>query len=201
MGWAEKYCAIYGNNCNTKEHLMSRIGKRPIVLDSQINVTIGGNSVVGIEGPKGKMEYRIPDQLTIEKNNNTLTLHTKKNSKESRELHGLSRTIVNNMAIGVSKGFCKILRIQGVGYRAQAESSKDLILSIGYSHPIYMTAPAGIKIEVQNSTEIRIQGISKESVGQFAAQIRSKRPPEPYKGKGIRYHNEYVRKKVGKAGK
>jgi large subunit ribosomal protein L6 len=180
---------------------MSRIGKRPIVLDAQINATISNNNVVCIEGPKGKLEHKIPSQIRVKKDGNTLALYTKNNSKESRELHGLSRTIVHNMAIGVSQGFCKILLIQGVGYRAQASSRKDLVLNIGYSHPIYMTAPKGIEVEVQNSTEIRIQGISKESVGQFAAEVRSKRPPEPYKGKGIRYHNEYVRKKVGKAGK
>lgn len=180
---------------------MSRIGKRPIVLDSQINATVSSSNIVSIEGPKGKLTYKIPNQITVKNDDSALTLYTKNNSKESRELHGLSRTIVNNMVIGVSQGFCKILRIQGVGYRAQVSNSKDLVLNIGYSHPIYITAPAEIKIEVQNSTEIKIQGISKESVGQFAAEIRSKRPPEPYKGKGIRYHNEHVRKKVGKAGK
>lgn len=180
---------------------MSRIGKLPIVLDKQISATISSRNMVTIEGPKGKLEYIIPDQLKIERENNSLILYTKNNNKDSRELHGLSRTIISNMVIGVSKGFCKILHIQGVGYRAQVENNQALTLNIGYSHPIHMTAPPGIKIDIQNSTEIKITGVSKESVGQFAAEVRSKRPPEPYKGKGIKYNNEHVRKKVGKAGK
>lgn len=180
---------------------MSRIGKLAITLDSKINVTINNNNKVNIEGPKGKLEYQIPAQIQLERKDNKLLLYAKNNNKESRELHGLSRTMISNMVTGVSKGFCKILSIQGVGYRAHVDNNQVLTLNIGYSHPIHMTAPPGIKIEVQNNTEIRITGISKENVGQFAAQVRSKRPPEPYKGKGIKYHNEHIRKKVGKAGK
>lgn len=180
---------------------MSRIGKLPIALDSKINAIISNNNVITIEGPKGKLEYQIPAQIRAERVDNELLLQAKNNNKKSRELHGLSRTIISNMVKGVSQGFCKILHIQGVGYRAQVENDQALTLNIGYSHPIHMNAPPGIKIEVQNSTEVKITGISKENVGQFAAQVRSKRPPEPYKGKGIKYDSEHIRKKVGKAGK
>jgi len=179
---------------------MSRIGKQDIALNSKTNTRIDSGTIT-IEGPKGRLQYKIPDQIQIQNRDGILTIITKSNNKESRELHGLSRTLVNNMVIGVSKGFCKILKIQGVGYRAQIDSDQNLILNIGHSHPIYMTAPTGVTVEVKNNTEIMIKGINKESVGQFAAQVRSKRPPEPYKGKGIRYNNEIIRKKVGKAGK
>lgn len=180
---------------------MSRIGKRHIIIDSQINATIDSSNKLVMKGPKGRLEYTIPNALRVEKDKDIIAIYTKTNSKKSRELHGMSRTIVSNMAIGVSKGFCKILHIQGVGYRAQINSDQNLILNIGYSHAIYMTAPEGITVEVNNNTEISIKGINKENVGRFAAQVRSKRPPEPYKGKGIRYTNEIVRRKVGKAGK
>lgn len=179
---------------------MSRIGKRPIALHPKINVEIDNKTVI-VEGPKGKLQYKLPHQVTLEKKGYMLVFCIENNDKESRALHGLSRTIISNMITGVLEGFCKTLKIQGVGYRAQVDSSQNLILNIGYSHAIRMTAPSGVNIEVSNNTEINIRGISKESVGQFAAQIRSKRPPEPYKGKGIRYNNEIIKKKAGKAGK
>lgn len=179
---------------------MSRIGKQPIILNSQVDIGLDGNTV-SIEGPKGKLEYDLPDKIKLEIQGEQLVLSIKKNSKDARALHGLARTIVNNMVTGVSRGFCKMLEIQGVGYRAQIDNKKNLILNVGYSHPIYMTTPSGISLEVNNNTEISVQGVNKERVGHFAAQIRSKRPPEPYKGKGIRYKNEIIRKKVGKAGK
>ena len=180
---------------------MSRIGKRPIILHSTINAVIENGNIVTIEGPKGRLQHKISDQLKITKTDNKIHVETIVNNKKSRSLHGLSRTIINNMAIGVSEGFCKTLTIHGVGYRAQIKDHQNLILNIGYSHPVYMAAPAGIKLEINDNTEISVKGINKEIVGQFAAQIRLQRPPEPYKGKGIRYKNEFVRKKVGKAGK
>lgn len=179
---------------------MSRIGKRSIVLDAKINIKID-NGMVFVEGPKGKLEYSLPNQVKIQKKTNELILHTENSSKEAKALHGLSRTIINNMVIGVSQGFCKTLDIHGVGYRAQTNKEQDLILNIGYSHPIKMSPPLGIKVEVNNNTKIHIKGIDKKSVGQFAAQVRSKRPPEPYKGKGIRYNSEVIKRKIGKAGK
>lgn len=179
---------------------MSRIGKRPIILNSKVNIKIN-NRTIFAEGPKGSLKYNLPCQVKAQKEKNQLILYAEKKDKKTQALHGLSRTIVNNMIVGVSKGFCKKLQIQGVGYRAQVDSSQNLILNLGYSHPIYMIIPSNISIEVNNSTEINIYGINKEDVGQFAAQVRSKRPPEPYKGKGIRYSEEAIKKKVGKAGK
>lgn len=180
---------------------MSRIGKRPIVLHSTINAVIESGNMVTIEGPKGRLQNKISDQLKITKTGNKIHVETIVNNRESRSLHGLSRTIISNMVIGVSEGFCKTLTIQGIGYRAQIKDNQNLILNIGYSHPVCMAAPAGINLEINSNTEINVKGIDKETVGQFAAQIRLQRPPEPYKGKGIRYKNELVRKKVGKAGK
>jgi len=179
---------------------MSRIGKNPIQLTKEIRVTLK-NQDITIEGPKGKLEHSLPSLINIEQNKELLIVKTKNNSKTAKELHGLSRTLINNMVIGVSKGFCKELEIQGVGYRAQIGQKNNLILNVGYSHTVNIEIPKSIKIEVNNNTNLKIQGINKEIVGQLAAQIRSIRPPEPYKGKGIRYQNEIVRKKVGKAGK
>lgn len=200
MELAEKYYAIYGNIFNDKELFMSRIGKRDIILDPKIDVKIHGCTII-VEGPKGKLQHKIPEQISVKKKDNKLKIDIKKYNKKSRELYGLSRTLINNMVTGASEEFWKILQIQGVGYRAQLDNDQNLILNIGYSHPIYMTIPNGITVEVNNNTEIKVKGINKESVGQFAAQIRLKRPPEPYKGKGIRYEYETIRKKVGKAGK
>lgn len=179
---------------------MSRIGKNPIALNTNIKVQLRNNHIT-IEGPKGKLEHNIPEQIKIDQKKRQIILSTINNSKTARQLHGLSRTIINNMVIGVSKGFSKILEIQGVGYRAQIDNKNNLILNVGYSHPVNITAPKGINIEVENNNKIIIQGINKAIVGQMASQIRSIRPPEPYKGKGIRYHNEIIKKKVGKAGK
>jgi len=179
---------------------MSRIGKSPIPITSEIIVKLKNQNIT-IEGPKGKLEHLLPSLIDVEKNKEFLIVKTKNNSKTAKELHGLSRTIINNMVIGVSKGFCKELEIQGVGYRAQIDTNKNLILNVGYSHPVNIQKPKGIEIEIDNNTSLKIKGINKEIVGQIAAQIRSIRPPEPYKGKGIRYHGEIIRKKVGKAGK
>lgn len=179
---------------------MSRIGKSPITFDCNISIKLKDNFII-IEGPKGKLEQTIPQEIKIEQNKQELIIKTTSNSKKAKELHGLSRTIINNMVIGVSKGFTKILEIQGVGYRAQMDNNNNLILNVGYSHPINIKRQKNIEIKIENNNRIVIQGINKAVVGQIASQIRAIRPPEPYKGKGIRYHNEIVKKKIGKAGK
>ena len=179
---------------------MSRIGKSPIILNKNINIKFEDN-ILTIQGPKGKLNHKIPNQIGIKQDNTKLIVYKKEESKIAQKLHGLLRTIINNMVIGVSEGFCKRLDIQGVGYRAQIDNQQNLVLNVGYSHPINIETPQNITINVENNTQIKIQGIDKETIGQLAAQIRSIRPPEPYKGKGIRYHNEIIRKKVGKAGK
>nr|QCI04049.1 ribosomal protein L6 [Antithamnionella ternifolia] len=180
---------------------MSRIGKKIIILPTQVKAKIE-ESIVYISGPKGNLSYKVSNliQVSLNTNDNQIKLQTKESSKIANELHGLSRSIINNMVIGVSKGFEKKLTIQGVGYRSQVEG-KTLILNVGYSHPINITPPEDISIKVDNNTNITITGSNKETVGQIAARIRATRPPEPYKGKGIRYENEIVRRKVGKAGK
>lgn len=179
---------------------MSRIGKIPIILKSKISVNLDNKNII-INGPKGQLEYSIPSKIKVTKEDQTLHVQTTDNSKKARELHGLSRTIINNMVIGVSIGFNKILEIQGVGYRGQVDTQKNLILNVGYSHPVCIKPPTSINIKVENNNKIIIEGINKAEVGQIASQIRSVRPPEPYKGKGIRYKDENIKKKVGKAGK
>lgn len=178
---------------------MSRIGKKIIILPNNIEADIK-ESTVSIEGPKGKLVYELSDFINIKRIDNKLQLNCLNINKKSQSLYGLSRTIINNMVIGVSEGFNKKLNVQGVGYRAQIDG-KDLILNVGYSHPIKIEPPEGISISVQNNTQIIVSGINKEIVGLIAAKIRKIRPPEPYKGKGIRYLGEKVHRKVGKAGK
>nr|UEQ12238.1 ribosomal protein L6 [Batrachospermum sp.] len=182
---------------------MSRIGKKAIILSNQIHVIIKDNIII-IEGPKGKLSQQVSTliHLSIKNldNGQILSIVTKNNSKESQELHGLFRTLINNMVIGVTQGFFKFLEIQGVGYRSQMDGQK-LILNVGYSHPVVIIPPNEIFIKVENNTNIIVSGINKEIVGQIASKIRAIRPPEPYKGKGIRYKGEIVKKKVGKAGK
>nr|YP_010903325.1 ribosomal protein L6 [Hypnea cornuta]WCH55778.1 ribosomal protein L6 [Hypnea cornuta] len=178
---------------------MSRIGKKSIILPPGIQSEIK-ESTITITGPKGKLSYNLPNIINIESDNNKLQLYTLKINKESKALYGLSRTLINNMVIGVSKGFKKKLEIRGVGYRCQINKNQ-LILNVGYSHPIIIESPEEILIKVENNINIIIEGIDKEKVGQLAAKIRSTRPPEPYKEKGIRYSGEKIRKKVGKAGK
>lgn len=178
---------------------MSRIGKKIIILPEKINAEIQ-ESLISIQGPKGKLSYQLSKLINIKQTNNILQLSIININKESQALYGLSRTIIHNMVLGVSDGFFKKLEIQGVGYRAQIDGS-TLILNVGYSHPIKINPPLGISIKVENSTNIIVSGINKEIVGQIAAKIREIRPPEPYKGKGIRYSGEKVRRKVGKAGK
>ena len=179
---------------------MSRIGKQSIQIPEYVSTNVQ-HGVVYINGPKGKLLYKLPDCISIKRVHNKLELVVKaKNNSASKELYGLSRTVINNMIIGVSEGFKKQLEIQGVGYRAQTEGI-DLVLNVGYSHIILIKPPKDIKIDVKNNTRIIVSGTNKEIVGQIAAKIRSVKPPEPYKGKGIRYLGEIVQRKAGKTGK
>nr|YP_010198252.1 ribosomal protein L6 [Gracilaria ornata]UAD86668.1 ribosomal protein L6 [Gracilaria ornata] len=180
---------------------MSRIGKKTINLPQNTDIEVTENNV-NITGPRGKLSYQLPEVIRIKHDikNQTLNLYKTHENKEAQKLYGLSRTLINNMVLGVSKGFEKKLRIQGVGYRSQLQG-KNLILNVGYSHPVTIEPPKDIVIEVENNVNITIKGIKKETVGEVAAQIRRIRPPEPYKGKGIRYLNEKINIKVGKAGK
>ncbi|EAW38760.1 50S ribosomal protein L6 [Lyngbya sp. PCC 8106] len=178
---------------------MSRIGKRPIPIPPKVTFTIEGQHII-VKGPKGELSRVLPEKVILEQDGDTLLVKRRDESRVARQLHGLSRTLVANMVDGVSKGFEKRLEIQGVGYRAQVQG-KNLILNVGYSKPVEMNPPQGITVAVENNTNVIISGIDKEVVGNIAAQIRAVRPPEPYKGKGIRYAGEQVRRKAGKAGK
>lgn len=178
---------------------MSRIGKRPITIPAKVEIKIDGQQV-NVTGPKGNLSRDLPSLITIIQEGQELLVTRDNESRKARERHGLCRTLVANMVDGVSQGFEKKLEIQGVGYRAQAQGSK-LTLNVGYSQPVEMEMPQGINVAVNTNTEVVITGIDKELVGNVAAKIRAVRPPEVYKGKGIRYAGEYVRRKVGKAGK
>jgi large subunit ribosomal protein L6 len=179
---------------------MSRIGKKPIEIPGQVNVDINGQ-VVSVKGPLGAENLELRQGITIKKDGNVLTVEKlQDNDKKLSALHGLYRALVANMVDGVSKGFEKDLEIQGVGYRAQ-QQGKDIQFHLGFSHPIIYKAPDGVVLEVIDPTKIKIKSSSKEKVGQTAAEIRFLKPPEPYKGKGIRYKNENVRRKAGKTGK
>lgn len=177
---------------------MSRIGKKPIIVPENVEITITGNHVT-VKGPKGELTWDFPSEITVIQSDKELTVTRKDDEPESRSLHGLTRALLNNMVVGVSEGFEKRLEITGVGYRAQV-SGKKLTLSLGFSHPIDMEAPEGITIEIDKEQKnvIIISGIDKQLVGEVAANIRKHRPPEPYKGKGIRYAGEYVHRKTGK---
>ena len=178
---------------------MSRIGKRPITIPDKVTVDVK-DSHVTVKGPKGTLARELPSLVAVEQDGNTLQVAVQNDSRLARQRHGLSRTLVANMVEGVSKGFEKKLQIQGVGYRAQAQGKK-LTLNVGYSKPVEMEMPEGISVAVEKNTEITVSGIDKEVVGNTAATIRGVRPPEPYKGKGIRYLGEMVRRKAGKTGK
>lgn len=177
---------------------MSRVGKAPITLPSGVNVTIDGNKVT-VKGPKGQLDREFHERVSISQEDGVLTVARSDDERESRALHGLSRALLNNMVIGVSDGYLKELSIVGVGYRAALKGS-TLDFQLGFSHPVSVNAPAGITFELPEPTRIIISGIDKETVGQIASEIRAIRPPEPYKGKGIRYKDEQVRRKAGKAG-
>lgn len=178
---------------------MSRIGQMPVVLPSGVEVKIDGNEVV-VKGSKGELSRSFNERIAFELEEGVVTVTRPDETREARSLHGLSRALLSNMVLGVTEGFSKELEIQGVGYRA-APKGKDIELQVGFSHPVLVEAPEGITFEVPEPTKIIVSGIDKEKVGQVAADIRGVRPPEPYKGKGIRYAGEYVRRKAGKAGK
>jgi large subunit ribosomal protein L6 len=178
---------------------MSRIGKRPVSVPSGVTVTVDGQTVK-VKGPKGELSRQLPAEVTVEQEGDTVLVKRINESRIARERHGLSRTLVANMVEGVSKGFEKRLEIQGVGYRAAVQGQK-LTMSLGYSHPVEFTPPDGIQFNVEGNTNVIVSGIDKEIVGNIAASIRAARPPEPYKGKGVRYAGEQIRRKAGKAGK
>ena len=178
---------------------MSRIGKLPISIPAGVDVTISGNHVT-VKGPKGELERDVSPVLRVVHEDGQLRVERPNDEKRSRELHGLTRTLLANMVTGVTDGFRKGLEITGVGYRAQLVGSK-LQLNLGYSHPIEIDPPSGVSFEVENPTRLAVVGIDKELVGHIAARVRSTRKPEPYKGKGVRYAGEQIRRKAGKAGK
>ncbi|MBR3308702.1 MAG: 50S ribosomal protein L6 [Lachnospiraceae bacterium] len=179
---------------------MSRVGKMPIAVPAGVTVEIAENNVVTVKGPKGELSRALPKEMTIRKEGEEVIIERPNDLKKNKALHGLTRALINNMVIGVNVGFEKTLEINGVGYRA-AKQGNVLNLSLGYSHPVEYPEPEGITIEVPDQNKIIVKGISKEKVGQCAAEIRGFRPPEPYKGKGIKYADEYIRRKVGKTGK
>lgn len=178
---------------------MSRIGKKPVQIPAGVTVTIDGTTV-SAKGSKGELTRTFSELVSIALDGDVLTVSRVDESKESNAQQGLVRTLIHNMVVGVSEGFEKKLELTGVGYRA-ALKGKSLDLSLGYSHQVVMEAPEGISFEVPDNTHITVKGISKEQVGQVAAEVRAKRPPEPYKGKGIHYEGEHIRRKLGKAGK
>ena len=175
---------------------MSRIGKQPIPVPDGVEITIEPQ-LVKVKGPKGELQERVSRDIGVEQQNGEILVSRPTDRGEHRALHGLTRSLIANMVEGVTNGFEKRLEIQGVGYRANLQGSK-LVLALGYSHPVELDAPAGIDFEVPQPTRIVVRGISKQVVGEVAANIRKQRPPEPYKGKGIRYEGEYVARKVGK---
>lgn len=177
---------------------MSRIGKMPITVPAGVTVTIEDNHVT-VKGPKGELTRQINKNMKLTMDNGVITVERPDDEKESRSLHGLSRTLINNMIIGVTQGFSKTLEINGVGYRA-AKQGQNINFTLGFSHPVVKEPPAGITFEVPSPNKIVVSGADKEVVGAVAADIRTLRPPEPYKGKGIRYEGEHVRRKIGKAG-
>lgn len=177
---------------------MSRIGRMPIAIPAGVEVKLDGSTVT-VKGPKGELTRTVHQNMKVEVKGEEILVTRPNDEKENRSLHGLTRTLLANMVKGVTDGFTKELEVNGVGYRAAVEGNK-LVLNIGYSHPVEMPLPDGIKAEV-NDKKITISGIDNQKVGQFAAEVREKRPPEPYKGKGIKYVDEYIRRKEGKAGK
>ena len=178
---------------------MSRIGRMPIAIPAGVTVDIAENNQVTVKGPKGTLERTLPAEMSIKQEDSQVIVTRPNDIKKNKSLHGLTRTLINNMVVGVTEGYTKTLEINGVGYRA-AKAGKKLTLNLGYSHPVEMTDPEGLESAVEGN-KITIKGIDKEKVGQYAAEIRDKRRPEPYKGKGIKYADEIIRRKVGKTGK
>ena len=178
---------------------MSRIGRAPIAVPAGVEVSIADNNVVTVKGPKGTLVEQFHPNMTITLADGVVTVTRPNDLKENSSLHGLTRTLIHNMIVGVTEGYKKSLDVNGVGYRVALEGGK-LVMNLGFSHQVTMEAPEGITIEVPNQNQIVIAGYDKQLVGQFAAEVREKRPPEPYKGKGIKYSDEVIRRKVGKTG-
>ena len=179
---------------------MSRIGRMPIAIPAGVTVEIAENNHVTVKGPKGTLERTLPSEMDIKVEGSEVVVTRPNDLKKMKSLHGLTRTLINNMVVGVTDGYTKTLEVNGVGYRAQ-KSGKKLTLHLGYSHPVEMEDPEGIEVTVDGQNLIIVKGIDKEKVGQYAAEICEKRAPEPYKGKGIKYVDEVIRRKVGKTGK
>ena len=179
---------------------MSRVGKKPIEVPANVTVTVNADNTVVVKGPKGELTRSFNQEMKIEQEGNIITVVRPSESKEHRTVHGTTRALLANMITGVSEGFARSLELVGVGYRAQLQGTK-LVLNVGYSHPVEFTPEDGLSVEVPSNTKIIVSGISKERVGALASNIRAVRPPEPYKGKGIRYEGEVVRRKEGKTGK
>ena len=179
---------------------MSRIGKMPIAIPAGVTVDVAENNKVTVKGPKGTLERVMAPEMKIAVEGAEVTVSRPNDLKRNKSLHGLTRTLINNMVIGVTDGYEKKLEVNGVGYRA-AKHGKKLVLNLGYSHPVEMEDPEGVETVVEGTNIIFVKGIDKEKIGQYAAEIRDKRRPEPYKGKGIKYADEHIRRKVGKTGK
>ena len=179
---------------------MSRIGRLPITVPAGVTVEIAANNKVTVKGPKGTLVKELPIEMEIKQEGDQIVVTRPNDLKRMKSLHGLTRTLINNMVVGVTAGYEKVLEVNGVGYRA-AKSGNKLTLSLGYSHPVEMIDPEGVETVLEGQNKITVKGIDKEKVGQYAAEIRDKRRPEPYKGKGIKYADEVIRRKVGKTGK
>ena len=179
---------------------MSRIGKNPVPVPAGVDIKITEGNFITVKGPKGTLERQLSSDMNIALSKGEIVVTRPNDIKRNKALHGLTRTLINNMVVGVTEGYKKTLEISGVGYRV-AKNGKKLTLNLGFSHPVEIEDPEGVVSEVEGTNKIIVSGIDKEKVGQYAANIREKRPPEPYKGKGIKYDNEYVRRKAGKAGK
>ena len=179
---------------------MSRIGRLPVAIPAGVEVTVAEGNVVTVKGPKGTLERALPTEMEIKVEDGHVVVSRPNDLKKMKSLHGLTRSLIHNMVVGVSEGYTKELEVNGVGYKA-AKQGKKLVLSLGYSHPVEMIDPEGVETVLEGQNKITVKGIDKEKVGQYAAEIRDKRRPEPYKGKGIKYADEVIRRKVGKTGK
>ena len=178
---------------------MSRIGKKPVIIPANVTVNVAEGNVVTVKGPKGELTYTFHPDMILKVEGNVLTVDRPDEEHLHKSLHGLTRTLINNMIVGVEKGYSKELDVNGVGYRVEKKGNQ-LVMRLGFSHEVIMEETDGITVEVPNPNKIIVHGIDKQAVGQFAAEVRGKRPPEPYKGKGIKYVDEVIRRKVGKAG-
>ena len=180
---------------------MSRIGRLPITVPAGVTVTVSEDNLVTVKGPKGTLTQKVAAEITVKQEGNVLTVERPNDKKQNRAFHGLYRTLINNMVVGVTEGFAKTLELVGTGYRAAAEGGKKLTINIGFSHPVIIDAPENVTFETPNANTIIVKGIDKQVVGNLAADIRAVRKPEPYHGKGIKYQNEHIRRKEGKTGK